>query len=253
MAKDKNIKFDYVFDGKLNERSIHDCLIELVKYVMYIRYQIPLPIVTLQNQYAKEEEKWKCAPLCRVNSKSYQSWCKLSNFMRNFCQISHSLSDIIERFNVLKIIVAFGSTIISPKESIIINNYIEADKTNDKLKNGEISSECRNFMKSFITSDSLNGLPTIAPKRIFILICTDIPFPQSSASDIFLPRHNFKEPHRGAIHTFNLRSKQFDSELVTAKPIVEQHESKEDGYVTSTLEGNTGNWYLASLPLQGFK
>jgi len=196
----------------------------------------------------------------KMNSKGYRSWCKLSTFVENFTKVSEALADIVGKYKVGKVVVIFGSTVISPKETyVIVNDTTTTTSTSPNTddcnalvsptvsKSG--SNISRNLLRSFVTNDIFDGLSsTLPPKKIFILLCME-EAPQETCV-VFLPRNSFKVPTRGPVHYIRLSNGMFD-DIDLSDDCDKSAASIEMDEAETVHE--TGNWYLASLPLQGFK
>lgn len=250
MVKRKNIDIEHEFSTTLGKQSLQNCFIDLVKYMIYMRNQIPYPHLILEQTYGKDQHKWLNIDSSIVphRTKAYKDWCKLSTFIKNFNLIYHDLASLIQSYNVQKVLVIIGSTVVSPTESIVINNYIRKnypESTNNKAL-------CRRLMMNLTMNDDINDLPKLSMKKVYILVKIDKAIPYSDESDIFLPKHNFKQPSRGVIHQINLKCKDVDN----GSNKEETSEKNLSGDCTSTsFFGNCDreNWYLSKIVLNGFK
>jgi len=199
----------------------------------------------------------------KVNSKAYRSWSKLSTFVENFSKVSEAVADVVEKCEVSKVVVILGSTVISPKETYVIVN--DTTTTTSMLSNTDdcngvispavsksASNISRNLLRSFVTNDIFDGLSsTLPPKKIFILLCLDEAHTVAmETSVVFLPRNSFKIPTRGPVHYIRLSNSVSDD--INLSDICDESVAGTDEDEDETAH-ETGNWYLASLPLQGFK
>merc|ERR1712168_648550 len=119
--KEANVNYTHIFDTPLTNHITCNVFLEVLKFILFTRYQIPFPLVTLKQQYAREKVKnTATTSIVNVNTKSYRTWCKLASFVENFARISESMGEIVERFSVRKVIMILGSTVVSPKETFVV-------------------------------------------------------------------------------------------------------------------------------------
>jgi len=280
--KDVSLQYTHTFPTPLTKYVLHNAIMEVLKYILYARFQIPFPLATLKQQYAKEKNKQAANAAAAISSvpnvrtKSYRAWCKLAEFVENFVQISEAVSLMVERCNVRKVVLLLGSTVVSPKETFVVTvNGTDSTASEDELPASKSASICRNLLKGFVIEDIFGGLPAkLAPKKMFVAVCVEEETDfcgggESQDSPVFLPRASFSEPTRGAVHYINLETDrsacEVPSEQLEQMEIADSErshcssdgcsEQETDNSISSTecTSPSVGFWYLSCLPLNGFK
>ena len=244
--KYRGLEFSYAFPAVVPPVLLSSSVCELLKHMVYLRNQIPMPFLYLQNDYIKNHEKWQ--QVLTVRGASYKAWLKMSNFYQNFSKILEELMHTVEQQQVQKVLVMFGSTIVSPKETIIIEPKVKVNKdgtTSEKY----VKNACRSLMRTIVTSEVFWDLPTLAPVNIFILI--SLADNQKYSSNIFLPKLNFRLPKRGIIHQLKLTCESVSESNASSNEIVDNEFINEFGNL-STVDCEE-MWYQANLSLHGYK
>jgi len=248
MVKNTGVTFEYKFDKVESKEVIQECLLELIKHVIFMRQQVPYPIITLENHYVMEKKKWNQDCTGSFNSKAYRAWRKLEAFVETFQAVADSIRNIINgTISVQKVVVILGSTIFTPKESIMIDCDTGGVHSNN-LESGLKSKSCKKLLRTLIVENIFSSLKDLPPQKIFILICVDKSLPEFDKSEIFLPCRNFKGVTRGVTHTFNLRTTKDNIEDVNEETLGEN--CLGDGCENTSEEEV---WYSSKLPLHGFR
>lgn len=246
-AKTKlDICFQHCFTERIIQRhTLAAAVCEILKHTMFMRYQIPTPFSVLQNEVSHGTGAQAQTMIPK------KSVLKKSKFVKNFALCLNGVSDIVKLGKVQRIFILFGSTIVSPKETITIDiTKVYTDDMKD-IANTETDSYskkvCRTLMREIVTNEEIANISKLPPRKIFIVLHLQEPMPPEYTSDIFLPKVQYRLPSRGVFHTFHLSSREHFENVC---------DDVVNGFVNLNLnepDSGIGYWYASTLDLHGFK
>ena len=272
--KKKTISFTHVFEKKLCTDVFVVALNELLKHLLFVRYQIPQPLISIQKDMKYEEQKYneECDVKFPRNT-NHKKWLQKSCFVTRFLEITSSLSKIIMRCRINKVVLLFGSTVISPKETVVIhvdqNIFNDADKENMPVEEIAVltSLTCCRLMQAVVTSDQFNDLKEVSPQNIFVLV--NFRDTLLSNDHVFLPKLNYRLPSRGIVHNIYLKSKIADENNMFIGTASHHTDISNNKFLSSSLKEDDAlynafnelgireqferHWYQANVSLRGFK
>ena len=255
--KNAELCFEYCFKQSLNNDILKESLIELIKYILFLRHQIPIPyklLLTEYQIYLKGQEKKRTLP------NTYQ--IKMKKFIEGSVQLFQDLDEVFSNRFPAKVILMFGSTLVSPKEVIFIN--MDFNHCNSVAKNVTSFEERRNIsqvlskklMKFFITNEKIKEFATIPQCNIFLLLAFQEP-EEKIQSLSFVPKLRFQYPNRGTSHQISLSCCLDKQEYIEEMKVVVSSddglvEQMENCFISDDKEKNY-HWYLSLQKLHGFR
>ncbi|XP_065676011.1 uncharacterized protein LOC100204688 [Hydra vulgaris] len=237
----KSICFTHNFEKNICRDVFVVALNELLKHILFIRYQIPQPLISIQKEILDEEKLSESRDKISRNP-NYKRWLQKSCFVKGFLEITSSLTKVI-RSEINKVVFIFGSTVISPKEAIVIHIddvvFDDAEKENIPMEDTAtlVSATCRRLLQDVVTSDQFHNLKEL----------------------------NYRLPSRGVVHNIYLKSsmtEKINLPLDTVQNISDKKVSTSESIeidlrnVFNDLairERFEGYWYQANISLRGFK
>lgn len=229
--KPKPLNFHYAFEESIDNVTMATVVKELVKHLLFMKDQIPMPVDLLKCTYKQTDETHV--------RKNRPSTLKKLKFVDNLNSVLDSLKMCFTLYKVQKVAMLLGSTVVSPKETFLI--LCETELLNgDTIDNGVV----RKLMRTIVTSDQLNehiyGIPA---QNVHILISLKEPFSLTPETNTFCPKTNFVLPQKGKTHVFNFGYRSIINECDSEGTLLGLNEKDE----------SEDYWYSAVLPLKGFK
>lgn len=118
----------------------------------------------------------------------------------NLDQIFDMISQAFEMCpEIRSILILFGTTPISPKESYLLTMPI----LHPEFDNLSVKNSVKTLFRQIITQDVLGNAKNLSPTNMIVMINA----PRNSGITWFLPKPTFKLPVRGRRHVFNLNCK----------------------------------------------
>ncbi|ESP02826.1 hypothetical protein LOTGIDRAFT_111103 [Lottia gigantea] len=194
-----NLTCELVFDGGLLSNTRASLVIELIKYFMFERHQIPQPFEHVKRDMKMKEEKIAAGP--RTQPTDLQPKRKIKSIIENL----EMLFDNLEKSFVLcpeisQIVIILGGTIVSPKETFVIKlPQLSPDADNLVFK-----TCVKAMFRQIITQDLLCDMKALTPTNMSVLLHA----PRECNMEWFIPNHTFKFPVRGRFFTYNCTCKQ---------------------------------------------
>lgn len=208
--KKPNKSYDIFFDGALLSDTRGLLVVEIMKFLLYQRQQIPVPFDELKNLPKKESStSAKSSSIIELQNmaksflsnkpsfKGHQSQ-KTDGILSHLSQLFDQTQKTFEKCpEIEQVAIVFGSTVMSPKESIVINfppSCADADCV--PFQTGK-----RLLFKQMMEQDVLGSLPvTLGPTNLMLTLSA----PRACPVQWFLPKIALKAPKRGAVVTLNL-------------------------------------------------
>ncbi|KAL4237364.1 regulation of exit from mitosis [Mactra antiquata] len=193
----KNVKSASVlFDGGLQSSVRSQLIIELLKYVLYERQQIPQPFDQVKRDVALKAEKSAEMKILKLGrscmKKAGDCVNKLEQIIENLNQAFHICPEIKQA------VISIGATIVSPKEIYVIH----LPPLNPDADNLSGKSCIKSLFRQLIMQDPLCDVKQISPTNITLLLSA----PRNSNLSWFYPKASYKFPVRGRHFEFHLHS-----------------------------------------------
>ena len=255
--KNAELYVEYCFKQSLSNDVLKESLIELMKYILFLRHQIPIPyklLLTEYQIYLKGQEKKRTLP------NTYQ--IKMKKFIEGSVQLFQDLDEVFSNRFPAKIILMFGSTLVSPKEVIFINmdfnhcSSVVTDVTSFEEQRNISQVASKKLMKFFITNEQIKELVTIPQCNIFLLLAFQGP-EEKIQSLSFVPKLRFQYPKRGTSHQISLsccsgKQEQAEEMKVAVSNGDGLTKQMENCFISDDKEKDY-HWYLSLQKLHGFR
>jgi hypothetical protein len=262
------------FTEKLDSLTCATLLIETVKYLLFHRYQMPLPFDQLKAEderdrkleYARRSPRNR--PLPSVLKKKRQLIADMEELVLNLYQRCSQV-------DVFEVLLLFGATVVNPKEMYSIRfcnigETSEADRVKAECASGKenglnsrskfVDKCCRKLARTLFTDPSLNERGELGCTSIHCFILA----PRNLDTTWFRPKFSFKVPKKGKSCEIRIYSggdghmgilNGNDIEVRTLQGNG-GHMRTSDGNV-GTLGGNDGEqdtlWFQAPVVIKGYK
>ncbi|XP_005100549.1 uncharacterized protein LOC101860661 [Aplysia californica] len=208
--------YDIVFDGAILSRNRGSLVVELIKYLLYERQQIPVPFDDLdkflrstrtnsqshsrfhhQNGQFGQSESLARTFLSKFSSSKNHQQQKTEGVITNLSNIFDQLRKAFESCpEIEQVAVVFGATVVSPKESYVIN-FPPPCADADCLP---FLSCKRTLFKQIIDKDILGVMRhDLSPTNMMLLLSA----PRTCPVQWFLPKISLGAPQRGNVISFN--------------------------------------------------
>ena len=255
--KPAGISFNYTFDHPLSMLEINNVLKELLKYTMFWRYQIPYTYLSLKAEYDAEMSK---GPSTKRRTKIVKL---KSDFVENFENILRDLDEILKR-DVLQIVLIFGSTVISPKETVLIELDDYSSKCpqiddEDVTVRKAVRRTCQQFLRRVVVGEDFQRTAELRPTKVHVLFSGTRGSFSDFRSGVFVPKLNFRLSSRGLLHRLDLKVvgnlTASPSTVINEEEISLSPDTKlSSGMESLQLESNEEElvWFMANTQLKGF-
>ncbi|XP_021354991.1 MAD2L1-binding protein-like [Mizuhopecten yessoensis] len=199
----------FVFDGTLQSRVRGTLVIELIKYLLYERQQIPLPIDYVKQELKRISEsqlgneqnggrKPKSRQLNKLEIK------RATNTLKNFDELSSHVLQVFEICpEIHQALLMFGGTSVSPKESYLVN----LPGINPEAEGLPLKTCVRSLYRQLISQDIVGGSKPIGTTCLRVLLHA----PREAGVEWFLPKPAFRVPMRGKQYVMNFCGKHSNS------------------------------------------
>jgi len=251
--KKKAVTFnlDHSFNQCLHQGYFSDAVVDMIKYFMFARHQIPVPFPLLKAEYSALQQK-KDGGKNEITKRLDKYSNNLFNFMENISVSLNDLSTLYMKNQIPeKIVLIFGSTIISPKEIIIIESNLGCTCIDQEKNVTDATKLCktlsRKLLKFIVTNEEIIQLKSLSLVNIFILLC----YKRSLSTDLltnlsFSPRINYQLPSRGLKHQISLCS--------CCNEQIRNHKELDIAEKMSSMTiAEDCYWYISRNPLKGFR
>ena len=262
------MEIEVAFTEKLDRLTCASLLIETVKYLLFHRYQMPLPF----DQFKAEDERDRklenarrsprLRPLPSVLKKKRQLIAEVEELLLNLYQV-------FIQSDVFQVVLLFGATVVNPKETYSIRfcnigGPSDADRMKAECAFGKengLSSRskfvdkcCRKLARNLFTNPTLNKQGELS--------CTSIHFfvlaPRNMDTSWFRPKSSFKVPKKGKYCGIRIYVggdddifPGTDGEIRTLQGNGKQMRTSDENVVA--LEGNDTLWFQAPVVIRGYK
>eukprot|EP00112_Aurelia_sp_Birch-Aquarium-sp1_P016191 Seg3650.2 transcript_id=Seg3650.2/GoldUCD/mRNA.D3Y31 product="hypothetical protein" protein_id=Seg3650.2/GoldUCD/D3Y31 len=274
-AKEK-VAVSVAFDRYIEGEELFTIMKETFKYVLFLRRQLPLPVMLLEREQQLAEAtttKQGPKPATRLVPVGFKGlkWKKRNAAINAINNITNAIEDFVMNTDIKAIALLFGSTIVSPKEIFILRPNFESESGSCSDKGNETSAEnrctsnglqesctskdmqkksydktARFVMKHLIINPILSSLGDLRPSNVFTFILS----PRCSEEAIscqISPKQNYQIPKRGKFYEIILTNEADSgnsSSLTSGKGTIEHLEE---------LQRNMDLiWYQARDCVKGF-
>ncbi|XP_046571061.1 MAD2L1-binding protein-like [Haliotis rubra] len=207
-SEDQIKSCDIMFDAGVHSNVRAVIANELLKYFMYERQQIPMPFDHLKKEaLAKSKtttssiEETTVLTTVRQKRKCFYGSMEEKKRTRLISCVMEVMDQVEAAFitcpEVKQVLITMGGTVISPRESFLINLpplSPEADLVS-------LKSSVKSLFRQLITHDLLGGVKPISPTHISVLLYA----PRDSGIQWFVPKPIFKRPVRGRQFEYNMK------------------------------------------------
>lgn len=241
-----------IFEDKLDHVTCATLLTEAIKYLIFQRYQIPLPFDQLKaedERERREEEEGKLPKEGHASRPSSLAVKKRRQLIADVEELLRRLYQVFVQVQVMDVLLLLGATVVNPKEVYSIR-FLGIGKASeaDRLKaisltgkeNGLVTRSkfvdrcCRKLARTLFTDPNLNECGELKCTSINCFILA----PRGAGIDWFKPKASFKVPRKGKSYFINVS----ESKTTTEDSNVEGEEVQED-----TM------WFQAPMVLKGYK
>lgn len=195
------------FTEKLDRLTCSSLLVETVKYLLFHRYQMPLPF----DQLKAEDERDRKSENARRSPRNRPLPSVLKKKRQLISDIEELLVNIYKIFvenDVFEVLLLFGATVVNPKEMYSIRFYnIVRTTEGDKMKAACLAGKenslnsrskfvdkcCRKLARTLFTDPSLNELVELGCTSIHCFILA----PRYVDVSWLRPKTSFKVPKKG--------------------------------------------------------
>lgn len=197
------------FTENLDRMTCAMLLIETVKYLLFHRYQMPLPFDQLKTEDERDRKMEnarrspRTRPLPSVLKKKRQLIADVEELLTN-------LHQYFLQFDVYEVVLLFGATVVNPKETYTIRFYNTVEKNQidrmkaectsgkENLDNMHVRSKfvdkcCRELARALFIDPSLNDKGELAATSIHCFILA----PRKLDTTWYQPKASFKLPKKG--------------------------------------------------------
>lgn len=239
-----------IFEHKLDRITCATLLTEAIKYLIFQRYQIPLPFDQLKAEDERERrsEEGKL-PKGQASRPSSLAVKKSRQLIAGVEELLGRLYHVFIQVQVFDVLLLLGSTVVNPKEIYSIR-FLNVGKVTeaDRLKAISLSGKenglatrskfvdkcCRKLARMLFTDPNLNECGELQCTSINCFILA----PRDAGIDWFKPKASFKVPKKGKCYFINVS----ESKTTTEDRDVQGEEVQED-----TM------WFQAPTVLKGYK
>ena len=259
MAASAVVTMDIAFDHKIEGSELLRIIKEGLKHLLFIRRQLPLPLVLLQRErdmlHHRQQVKQGESLGCRFGIQAR----KRETAILAIEDTIDALDDFAISRKIHAMAILMGSTVVSPKEIFLLRPAFETLETeeNKDIEHGEtlveesisfakrIDKSGRNFVKNLVTNKHLASLGSLRPTNvyIFVLAARDT---KCSNADRFLPKQSYQLPYKGKYYDIVLT----DSVAIKNDPSASKHPADK---ILDVQRQFDFIWYQTSKVFKGFK
>ncbi|XP_071491807.1 MAD2L1-binding protein-like [Diadema antillarum] len=227
VSEDPDTECNINLNGFITQTTKSRIVVEILKYILYHREQIPLPFDQLYFQYQRPE-------VCSSGNKKSLFKKRMCQVMKDFQEVFDNVDTLFQDTDVSDLIILLGSTWINPKEVFHIRF-----SNNKQVKETLTVKHCvRNVARSLITNGPLSD---VSPPPITSLLCL-AHAPRSYKPTWFKPKANFKVPSKGRQCRINVSCGMVHSSLAAEDHIWMQTPSGIKGIRDTVSEHATDLW-----------
>ncbi|XP_070577148.1 MAD2L1-binding protein-like [Ptychodera flava] len=212
---------DVRLDGHVPSHLQSRLVMETIKYLLYQREQIPMPLEHLKRRYVTQEMESRCKKRPSLEDR------KCLQTLETVEELFSQIDNVFQMTHVNRIMVLFGSTVVSPKEVYVLDlSYLNSDVI---MEDASCKSGVRTLMRALITNRVLSEVDSLPKTNTMVLLETH----RDSHQDWFKPKTSFRMPIRGK--RFEIR-----------------YSSKDTQVPVETINKENYIWYQAPRPIKGF-
>ncbi|XP_062602805.1 uncharacterized protein LOC134264532 [Saccostrea cucullata] len=198
--KNNLITHDFVFDAGLGLTVRAKLVVEIIKYLMYQRQQLPLALDQLKKNINTDTAKGQQQTEVKARLDKRTNRRELQNAIKAVGNLDQIFDEISQAFEICSeirsVLILFGTTPVSPKESYLLTMPV-LHPEHDSVS---VRNSIKSLFRQIITQDVLGDVKTISPTNMTVMVNA----PKNSGITWFLPKPHFKVPVRGRRHVFNL-------------------------------------------------
>lgn len=245
--KKVELKFTPVLNVDIDAKTLGCIAMELINHLLYACSQIPMPLAMLSQIMERKRQETELNDNTQVTVKKHfvsMKAFKKENFIKQLSTASTAIRDLFQHYNVRKIALIVGSTIVSPKEIFLIDvSYFTT--TNLEKPDRPDGSVVRRFLRDIVMDENISELEGIPLQRLHIMFSLDSYVElDENLSCSFIPKLNYQLPNRGLLHTFTLTAQQSTN-------TVQVVDSSTNTILCNVID--TDHWYASNGLMKGFK
>ena len=243
------LKLNPILNDDIDATTLGCIAMELINHLLYARSQIPMPLAMLSQIMERKMQETEVIDNNQQTIKKHfasMKALKKENLIKHLSTASFAIRDLFQYYNVRKIALIVGSTIISPKEIFLIDlsHFVTTSLEQPDRPDGSV---VRRFLRDIVMDESISEMVGIPLQRLHIMFSLDSYVElDEDLSSTFIPKLNYQLPSRGLLHTFILSSQQQQSPTTTVKTF------DSTNTIDSTVIG-TDHWYASKILMKGFK
>ncbi|XP_069117962.1 MAD2L1-binding protein-like [Argopecten irradians] len=203
---DDMLSCTFVFDGTLQSRVRGSLVIELIKYLLYERQQIPLPVDYVKQELKKlsesnsENDQQNGAKKIKTRQLNKLELKRATNTVKNLDELSSRVLQVFEVCpEIQQVVLMFGGTSVSPKESYLVN----LPGINPEAEGLALKTCVKSLYRQLVSQDIMGSSKQIGPTCLRVLLRA----PRESGIEWFLPKPTFRVPTRGKKYVMNICGK----------------------------------------------
>ena len=260
MAPNTVVTLDILFDHEIKGRELIRMIKEGIKHLLFIRRQLPLPLVLLQRERDSLQHRKQPNQRASAGTVAITKSRKKQTAISALEDAIDALDDFSTSRKVHAMAMLIGSTVVSPKEVFLLRPDFDRLEINQSenimqeqqvLEGQDISAEKlmdksgRNFVKSLVVNEDLSSLGDIRPTSVFFFVLA----PRDTECciyDKFLPKQSYKLPYKGKYYDIVLTDK---GTICNPKPDKIHPVDK----ISNVQKQSDLIWYQANILFKGFK
>ncbi|EDO48531.1 predicted protein [Nematostella vectensis] len=200
MAATDSSEFDIKFSLEENDsREVKaQLLIVFIKHLLHDRFQVPCTIDQIRSEAEEESSK---AGQTKKTGLSTDITKKRDKIITDLDILFKNLEELFATADVASVVVIYGSTAVSPKESYILqfdanssNSFTLSSSNKENLCSSGLTNRlCRKLIRALISNPVLSKFQEIplTPMLVFVSV------PRTVKNYWFRPKPSFKVPWRG--------------------------------------------------------
>lgn len=235
-AKSENsseLQIDFVLGEHESDTAKGKLVIECIKYLLYERHQVPTTVdQILRCTELEMAEGGRNVMSRRPTVTSRNDSKKRIQLYNDLKRLFQNIEDLFSSSTVSSVVLVFGSTAVSPKESYVINfqTNVNSNKGSSDIKPESSQKRLsRKLIRTLIMNQELRCFKEISSTPLLVFIQV----PRSVENSWFKPKQSFKIPWRGNF----------------CRIVVKDSEMAEE---TEALGEQNLVWLQAPVPIKGY-
>ncbi|XP_031558462.1 MAD2L1-binding protein-like [Actinia tenebrosa] len=233
MENSSELKIDFVLGEHDSNAAKGKIVIECIKYLLYERHQVPTTVDQILRYTELEMAEGGRNVVSRRPTVSSRNDSKKRIQLYNDLKcLFQNVEHLFSSSTVSSVVLVFGSTAVSPKESYVINfqtNVNSIKGSNDIKSESSQKRLSRKLIRTLVMNQELRSFKEISSTPLLVFVRV----PRSVENSWFKPKQSFKIPWRG----------NFCRILVKDTEMTEEEEAiREEDLV----------WLQAPVPIKGY-